>query len=358
MKGITWLLLAIAVGVSTATAFTLPRAAAPAAAANGDASADSSTDSEVYANGVIEGSQREVKLRFEVAGTLAELPAREGLRVRKGDLLARLDGNQWQAQLSEARLNVELAKAELERLTNGAREETRAVARALAKASEYRLAQAKQRLTREELLAARKAAAQANLDDVRSDYKAAVAAHDADRARLAELEAEARPDERKIAQAKVGVAEARVHQVEAEIAKSVLRAPTDGIILRVQAEVGEMLAPQLTEPVITMVNIDQTRVRAYVEEGDAFRVVAGQRVEVAADGISDRRFRGSVISIAPSLVPKRIFNNMPGERVDVKVREVLVLLEAQEELAIGLPVDVFIQTAKPMSDLPLADKRK
>lgn len=296
---------------------------------------------DVYACGIVEGKRREIKLRFEVPGTLVERSVAEGARVRKGEILARLDPSRYEAQLAEAGSNVRLAKAELERLVNGAREESKAVARALSKASNHRLEQSKQRLAREEQLALRKATSQAALDDARADFHTAAAAHDADRARLDEIEAPVREDERKVAEAKVSVAEARLRQVEAELDKTILRAPCDGLVLRVGAEVGEMLWPQLAEPVATVVDVSETRVRAYVEEADAFRVAPGQSAWVTADGRLGRRFQGIVVSAAPSMVPKRIYNNMPGERVDVKVREVLVRLEPQDELVIGLPVDVY-----------------
>jgi hypothetical protein len=107
-----------------------------------------------------------------------------------------------------------------------------------------------------------------------------------------------------------------------------------------------------------MVEAQHKRIRAYVEEMDAPAVFVGQRASAVADGMPQHRYSGKVISCAPSMVPKKHFSNAPSERVDVKVREVLIELDEQDGLVIGLPVDVFIvpndsqpDSAKPVQPL-------
>lgn len=340
MRWLTWVLFLGALTGSLFFCSSLSLWAEPSQAALGTRVAP--PDREVFACGIVEGSQREIRLRFELSGMIVDRPVSEGQPVHKGDVLARLEPAHWESQLLEAESNLRLARAEYERLLHGARNESRAVLRAALRLSESRLGQARQRLAREEMLATRKATPQANLDDARADSAAAAAAFETDQARLAEIEAPAREDEQAVALAKVAVADARVRQARAGLEKSVLRAPVDGVVLRVQGEVGEMTSPQSADPVITMANVEVMQTRSFVEEADAFRVRAGQRARVMADGLANRSYTGTVTFTAPYMVPKRVFNNMPGERVDVKVREVVIRLDPQQDLVVGLPVDVFI----------------
>src|SRR5207249_4765372 len=116
----------------------------------------------------------------------------------------------------------------------------------------------------------------------------------------------------------------------------------DGLVLRVRGQPGEMVGPEREEPLITMVDASEARVRAYVEEMDALGVVPGQRARVVADALPGESRRGTVLACSPSLTRKDLQRNLPGERADVKVREVVIRLDSPGNLVIGLPVDVFI----------------
>ena len=164
---------------------------------------------------------------------------------------------------------------------------------------------------------------------------------------LAEVEADARTDDLKVADAQIQAAEAKLRSAKVQQAKTRLVAPVDGLLLRVQGEVGESAGGPASSPVVTMVNVDVMRVRCYVEEIDALKVQPGQSAYARADGLPGERFVGKVVACAPFLVPKKLFRNAPGERVDVKVREVLVELAPQSKLVVGLPVDVFVSVEPP-----------
>lgn len=299
----------------------------------------------VFASGTIEGENREVPLRFQLPGRLLAVDVAEGDRVQAGDILARLDPTDWDARLAEAEASLAVAAAERERLVNGARSESREVARAMARAASARTEQSKKELDRALSLVKNKSVSQQELDNLQAKYNADVAELDAAKARLAEIEADARADEIKMADARIAVAKAKVRQAKVELEKTRLRAPAAGLILRALGEPGEMLFPERSDPILTMVAVDQMHARAYVEELDAFRLAPGTRARVVVDGLPNVSFGGTVIFCAPYMIPKKVFSNRPGERVDVKVREVLVRLDQQSTLVVGLPVDVYFEDA-------------
>lgn len=320
-------------------------AAALAPAAPVPAASQRSPERTVFASGTIEGENREVPLRFQLPGRLLAVEVAEGDRVEAGAILARLDPTDWDARLAEAEASLAVAEAERERLVNGARPESREVARAMARAATARTEQSKKELDRALSLVKNKSVSQQELDNLQAKYNADVAELDAAKERLAEIEADARADEVKMADARIAVAKAKVRQAKVELEKTRLRAPAAGLVLRALGEPGEMLFPERSDPILTMVAVDQMHARAYVEELDAFRLAPGARARVVADGLPNVSFGGTVIFCAPYMIPKKVFSNRPGERVDVKVREVLVRLDPQSTLVVGLPVDVYFEDA-------------
>ena len=73
----------------------------------------------VFANGVVEGRQRDVPLRFELTGRLASLEVSEGDKVSQGETLARLDREVWEHEVAKAESAVAYAQAEKERVISG-----------------------------------------------------------------------------------------------------------------------------------------------------------------------------------------------------------------------------------------------
>jgi multidrug efflux pump subunit AcrA (membrane-fusion protein) len=230
----------------------------------------------IFAGGTVEGAQREIPLRFEVAGRLKELHVRAGDFVEKGSVLAELDAELWELKFAESGTLLKLARAERVRLVRAGNSAVR-----------------KEDLT--------------------------------------------------IADAKVALAEGTVRRERLMLDKTLLRAPTDGIVLRVQAEPGEMVGPEDNRDLFTLVNRSSTRVRACVEELDAMNVAVGQKTVVIADGRPDKSYAGTVHSCSPFVAPKVQRHLKPGEMVDVRVREVMIELADGSDLLIGLPVEVFIE---------------
>jgi HlyD family secretion protein len=295
----------------------------------------------ISANGVVEGRQREASLRFELNGRLASIEVTEGDFVQKGDTLARLDPTTWNHELAKAEASLALVRAERERLLNGACKEARAFAKAQLHAVQARTDQAIRHLSRGVQLQQNKALSQQELDDLQASSDAAQAELQAASARTDEIEAPAREDELSIIDAKIALEQARVDQARDTLKKTELKAPNDGVVLRVSSEPGEMV-PDLERPTITMVDTSEIRVRVFVEEMDALAVLPGQRAYVVADALPNERFYGTVVSCGSCMSPKRFMNNLPGERIDVRVRDVLIVLDHQDKLVIGLPVQAFL----------------
>lgn len=345
MKSCIWLALVAIVGVgSLSTDFVAP---ASSAIPGGTPTAVPPKPREVFAAGIVEGAQRSTELQFELSGTIVEIPVQEGQMVRRGDVCARLDDAIWRSRLAQAEAALAAARAELETLVNGASPESRQVIRADARVAEVQAQQAKAHWERAVRLYEQKAMPAQEYDQYKYLHEAAVARSEQARARVAEIEAPARADEVRQAEARVAMAVAALALEQTQLDRATLRAPIDGVVLRIDVEPGERVAVEHPQPVVAMTDLSHVRVRAYVEELDALSLQPGASAYVVADGSPDVRYRGQVVWTAPVMGPKSHRHHRPGEMYDLEVREVLIVLDQPDNLVVGIPVDVFISVGAP-----------
>lgn len=351
-----WLGMLLIVGSLAACALTFGRelldGTLDAGATSSVADSVGAAPRRVFASGVVEGSVRDIPLRFEVAGRLQKIHVREGDPIRAGQVLAELESEVWRHRVAEAEARLKLARAERERLINGARRETREVLKADVRAAEVHVSEADALLKRSQQLASRNNVSAQELDDNRFRLEKAQAQLQSARARLAEIEAAARQDEILVADARIAQAEATLNSERTLLEKTQLRAPTDGLVLYMTVESGELVGPADERSLVTVTNRDHTRVRAFVEELDALNVQPGQAARVTVDGRPDKTYKGEILSCAPGVKGKTHRHHRPGELIDVQVREIVIELLDADDLVIGLPVDVFVDPVAP----PPADK--
>jgi RND family efflux transporter MFP subunit len=301
---IRWLgyaLIAAAIGWGLYLALTRfsGASAAPSQPPSGTGAADGDAPSRIFAGGTVEGANREMSLQFEIPGRIREIRVQPGSRVAKGDVLALLDPELSELKFTEARTLLQLARTERDRLVRQHEE----------------LRQKQERSAGQAPLARSKAEEVADLN---------------------------RADELTMAEAKVALAEGALRRERIMLEKTMLVAPTDGVVLRVLGEPGELVGPNDDRHLVTLVNRARTRIRAHVEELDAMRVAVGQKAVVTAEGEPDKSYEGVVQSCSPYVTPKSHRHLKPGELFDIRVREVIVELANGADLLVGLPVDVFI----------------
>jgi multidrug resistance efflux pump len=311
--------------------------------ANDVAHADSAA-TYVAANGTVEGARPEVALRPEVAGSLKVINARENDTVKQGQVVAELSNETQKAQVELARGELGVARQQLKRLQAGERAQvrTRAKAEVEAKAAAYNLA----RDDWDRLQKAGRGFSAGDLDKARTQLNLAQADWDKARADLALVEEGSREEDVAAAQAQVQAAEAKLHVAEAELAKTRLTAPTDGKVLQVFAEPGELAAPTSAQPVLILADLSKHRARAFVEELDVDRVAVGQPATVTADGLPGKTFTGKVGMVVARMGKRAPQSDAPNEMKDMYYREVLIDLDAGDELPTNLRVQVRIN-AKP-----------
>lgn len=107
------------------------------------------------------------------------------------------------------------------------------------------------------------------------------------------------PDASEVAMAKLQLAnaEAKLAVSQRNLEKSVLKAPTDGTILSVTAEVGQ----DASGPFITLANLKQLYLEIFLDETDIDKIDLNYEVEVTFDALPDQVLTGRVVQVEPSL---------------------------------------------------------
>ncbi len=204
----------------------------------------------------------------KVTARVLEVLIEEGMRVEKGQVVARLDASNVEASLN-------LAEAEL-RAAKTARHETGAL-----------LVEVKLRLDRTKALVADDVVSQAELDGVQAES-------DSLEARLGRQREEE------------SVAESRLAVVTQQLEDTIIRAPFSGVITTKDAQPGEMISPVsagggFTRTGIgTVVDMESLEIEVDVNESYINRVRAGQEVEAALDAYPDWKIPCHVIAIVPT----------------------------------------------------------
>src|ERR1700730_14263085 len=181
----------------------------------------------------------EVRVEPEVTGQLMSIAVEKGAHVHAGDVLARLSAVELTAQVDQARAALASITANRNNVYAGVRrEQVDSLKAGIAKAS-ARLEYVQAQLTRTSTLARQSFESQQALDQAENDAASA-------RADVAEAQANydaavAGPtkEERAITDAQVQAAAAAVAVLEHRLEKMILRAPTDGVVSVIAAEVGE-----------------------------------------------------------------------------------------------------------------------
>ena len=222
----------------------------------------------VTANGYVVARTR-AAVAAKIPGRLASLAVDGGSFVKKGDVIARLEGADYAAAVEQSRANLATAQAQLIEAQSDRDQMKR----------EY------DRIT-----------------NIRAQRPDLVSPQDAEASQARAAQADARAN---AAQARVESAQAALRFAQASFENTVIRAPFTGTVLRKEAEVGEVVAPSvgggLTRgAVVTMADLSTLEVEVDVNEAYIGRVSRDQKAKITLDAYPDPSFRGRVRQVVPT----------------------------------------------------------
>ncbi len=308
---------------------------------------DSFRSEVVRAAGRIEGRTEAIELRARIDEQIRKIHVEKGQWVSAGEVLLDLESERLVSERDLAAALLAMEKAKKERLENGFRQSEIETARQEYEATKARMSGAEKAYARGLKLYSGNAVSQQSLDDLYTNMVSLKAMTAAAKGRLETMELPARNDDLLTASAAVRAAESRLRIAQINLDLSQIKAPVDGQILAVEAEPGELTAPDSPRPLIIMSDTSQLRTVAEVDEFDALKVRVGQSCHITSDGAEGILGRGEIVEIEPQMNPKRLFGQWAGERSDTYSRRVWIELHHTEiPLPVGLPVDVFIEVTE------------
>ncbi|MCU0569163.1 MAG: efflux RND transporter periplasmic adaptor subunit [Oculatellaceae cyanobacterium Prado106] len=305
----------------------------------------------ITASGTVQPIQS-VNISPKNAGIVAELFVEQGDRVRQGQIMARMENQEIEAQLLQARARVAQAEARLAEVQSGSRPEEISQARARIAQAEAQVEQARsrlnlasQRVDRNQQLADEGAISRDQLDEIistggtaQADLDQALATLRERQENLRQLQNGSRPEDIADAEAQVAEAIGGLRATEVQQQDTLIRAPFDGIVTQKFATEGAFVTPTTSASEATsatstaIVAVAQgLEVLAEVPEVDIQQLKIGQAVEVAADAFPGQTFNGNVKLIAPEAVVRQ---NVTSFQVRV------ALTTGQNQLRSGMNVDV------------------
>ncbi|WP_248353696.1 HlyD family secretion protein [Anaeromyxobacter oryzae] len=291
----------------------------------------------------------------QVAGRVDAIPVHEGDTVTKGQVLAQLDARDRDAQVAQARANLELARRTLEESEANLRAVLPTVGGAGADIARAQatLEEAELNFNRTQQLVEGNAAPEQQLESARARLREARAAVESLSATKAAVRGRVGTAMAAVsnARAAVGVSEAAVRVAEVQLAQARVLCPFDGIVVDRNLEEGEWAAPGT--PVVTVENHDRLWARLDVEETRLGGLRLGQEVEVSVVAVPGRTFRGRVMELGAQ-GDFAVNRDVKRGRPDIRTFRVRVALdERAAELRPGMTAEVSVPpsaaTAAPVA---------
>ena len=278
---------------------------------------------------------------FKVAGRIIELPVDEGMAMKVGDLLARLDNDDYRQQVAVDSATAHQRAQQLTLALAGSRPQDVEAAKLALLDAQADLDQKKNDYARYEALYEKDEIPGQTRDQAATNVTRAQAAYDRAQQLYSELVEGTRQEELAVDRAGVHQANQVVSMSHIRLAYTLLRAPFSGVVLVRQAELGEVVSPGT--PIVTLADLDHLWVRVYVPETDLGKVNLGQVVNVHTDSFPNKTFPGRVsfISSEAEFTPKSV--QTQKERVTLVYRVKVDMDNPSHELKPGMPADVDIK---------------
>jgi len=310
-----------------------------------NAAANSSSISKeglIAAPGRVEAVSEEIRVSSELSGRLKSVNAEEGDRVHKGQILAQIENDDYVARVAAAEAALAEREAELQRTINGARSQERRASQASLKAAEVILENSRREAERRRTLADHQMVSRDETERYERAYQVARAEFDRAQQEFLLVDADAREEDRRKAEAAAASARAQLAEARAYLEKTFVRSPLDGVILRKFRHAGESVSTQFDSPIVTLADDSTLRVRLDVDETDVAKLRVGQAAFVTAEAYGSEKFTGHVIRVGRILGKKNVRTDEPSEHVDTKILETLVQLDPGQTLPLGLRVDSYV----------------
>jgi len=260
-----------------------------------------------------------IQVAAKVIGKVKWIGVDKASRVREGDVIVRLEDDEYQAQLQQAKGNLASLEARLEELLNGSRPEEIAQAQANVDSAKADLSNAKVTLDRAKSLVQENVAPRQSLDDAQARYDSAVQKVNALQKTYELVKIWPRKEQIAAIRGQIEQAKGIVAFAETNLANTIIRAPVTGTILERAVEKGEFVTTSFVGErgakgyVVSLADLNDLEAELDISQNDFAKLHSGQRAVVNTDAFPDRKYEGFIKEVSPEA-------NRQKATVQVKVK--------------------------------------
>ena len=264
-------------------------------------------------------AHHKIQVASKVVGRVAWIGVDKADKVKQGQVLARLEDDEYRAQLQQAKGSLTNLEARLRELVNGSRPEEVAVAKANLDSATADLANFKITLERSRKLVAEKVSAQQVLDD-------AIARYESQERRVGSLERTyelarigPRKEQMDAVRGQIDQARGVVAYAQTQLDNTVIKAPSSGTVLERAVEKGEFVTTSFVGErgakgyIISLADLNDLQVELDISQNDFRKLGPKQKGVVTTDAFPDRKYEGVIDEISPEA-------NRQKATVQVKVK--------------------------------------
>ena len=272
-----------------------------------------------------------------VSEVITQIPVQAGSQVTKGQVLVQLDDTLQNALVAKAHAQMLQAKANLEKVHNGAREEEIAAASAAVEGAKAALIKSETNYQRAKMLIEKELASQATLDSAIAARDENTAKLNSAKEQLLQLTNGARIEDLRIAEAILATSVALLASEEKHLQDLTITAKRDGILDNLPWNLGERVTAG--SPVAIILAGKAPFARVYIPEPYRVMINVGDQLTVNIDGLTES-IQGQVrwVSSEPAFSPYYALNQ--AERSNLMYLAEIQLPDSANNLPIGIPAQV------------------
>jgi HlyD family secretion protein len=264
-------------------------------------------------------AHHKIAVGAKVMGRVAWIGVEKGDRVQQGQVLVRLEDQEFQAQVNQAKANLAAAQARLDQLRAGSRPQEKLKDKAAVLQAEANLKNAEAEYDRAAKLFPAGIISKAELDRAVAQRDAARAALEAAKQSSSMTDVGPRSEEISAAAAQVRQMQAALDYANTQLAATEIKAPVSGTVLERIVERGEMVSPSAfgesgaRTSVVSLADLNDLQIELDISQQDFARLKMVQRAEIIPEAFQNRKYSGFIAEIAPEA-------NRAKATVQVKVK--------------------------------------
>jgi HlyD family secretion protein len=297
-----------------------------------------------------------INVNSKVTGRLAWIGVEKGDKVKEGQVLVRLEDQEFRASSEQAQGALDNARAYLDELEHGSRPEEIQAAQHNLDEARATLVDDKLTLDRTKELSAAGVVSRQVLDD-------ATAKFDSDQQRVNSLDKASqlmkigpRPEEIARARGSLAQAQGQLDYAKSQLDATVIRAPVTGTILDRTAEKGELITAQFASAaaggpqgsVVSLADLNDIQVELDIAQSDFARLGSKQKGIVTVDAYPDRKYQGEIAQISPEAnrqkatvqVKVQVLN--PDEYLRPEMNATVKFLADEQKTTSAQPAGAFV----------------